>query len=384
MSPVLRRVLILLALAGLALVGWKLRPGAPSAGPTTAAAASAPSRAALELLPGDLAVVAVQPLTEEIELTGSVKAVRSALVKAKVAAELRELTVREGDAVRAGQVLGRLDDTEAGWRLKQAQQQADAAKAQLDIAERALANSQALVAQGFISPTALESAQSTAQANRASWAAAQSAVELARKTQGDTLLVAPINGLVSARLAQPGERVALDGRILEIVDLSQLELEAALAPQAVARLSVGATARLRVDGITEPVTARVARINPTATAGARTVTAYLSLAPHPALRQGLFAQGTVALARSDRLAVPLDALRQDQPQPYVLVMQGGQARAHAVQTGLRGRSPQGEPLVELLSGATAGDALLRERVGTVRDGTAVRLAATAPASAASR
>ncbi|MBQ0961458.1 efflux RND transporter periplasmic adaptor subunit [Ideonella sp. 4Y11] len=384
MTPALRRVLILLAVAGLAVGGWKLRPGAAAAGNAASAsvAASAPVRAALELLPDDLAVVATQPLIEEIELTGSVKAVRSALVKAKVAAELRELSVREGDAVRAGQVLGRLDDTEAGWRLKQAQQQADAAKAQLDIAERALANSQALVAQGFISPTALDTAQSTAQANRASWAAAQSAVELARKTQGDTLLVAPINGLVSARLAQPGERVALDGRILEIVDLSQLELEAALAPQAVARLSVGASASLRVDGITEPVTARVARINPATTAGARTVTAYLSLAPHPALRQGLFAQGAAALARSDRLAVPLDALRQDQPQPYVLVVQAGQARARSVQIGQRGRSPQGEPLVELLSGAAAGDQLLRERVGTVRDGTAVRLATAA--SAASR
>lgn len=382
MSPALRRVLILVAVAGLAGLAWKLRPGAAPAAPATQAA-SAPSRATLELLPGDVVSVAQRPLVEVIELTGSVKAVHSALVKAKVASELRELSVREGDSVRAGQVLGRLDDTEVGWRLKQAQQQADAAKAQLDIAERALANSQALVAQGFISPTALDTAQSTAQANRANWAAAQSAVELARKAQADTQLVAPINGQVSARLAQPGERVALDARILEIVDLSQLELEAALAPQAVARLAVGATASLQLDGLTEPVPARVARINPAATAGARTVTAYLSLAPHPALRQGLFAQGLVALGRSERLVVPADALRQDQPQAYVLLLQAGQARARTVQVGRSGRSPQGEPLVELLSGVSAGDQVLRERVGTVRDGTPVRLAAP-PASAASR
>lgn len=384
MSPVLRPVLIVLAVATLAGVAWKLRSGtAPAASP--APAASAPGRAVLELLPGDVAAAAQRPLIEVIEITGSVKAVRSALVKAKVASELRELSVREGDSVRAGQRLGRLDDTEVSWRLKQSQQQADAAKAQLDITERSLANSQALVAQGFISATALDTAQSTAQASRASWAAAQSAVELARKAQADTQLVAPINGQVSARLAQPGERVALDARILEIVDLSQLELEAAVAPQAVARLAVGATATLQVDGLTEPVTARVARINPAATAGARTVTVYLSLAPHPALRQGLFAQGTVALARSERLAVPADALRQDQPQPYVLLLKDGQARARTVQLGHGGRSPQGEPLVELLSGVAAGDQVLRARVGTVRDGTPVRHAApAATASAASR
>jgi membrane fusion protein, multidrug efflux system len=384
MSPVLRPVLIVLAVATLAGVAWKLRSGTAPA-TTPGPAASAPSRAALELLAGDVTTAQQRPLIEVIELTGSVKAVRSALVKAKVASELRELSVREGDSVRAGQVLGRLDDTEVGWRLKQAQQQADAARAQLDIAERSLANSQALVAQGFISPTALDTAQSTAQAGRASWAAAQSAVELARKALADTQLVAPINGLVSARMAQPGERVALDARILEIVDLTQLELEAALAPQAVARLAVGASASLQVDGLAEPVTARVARINPATTAGARTVTAYLSLAPHPALRQGLFAQGTVALARSERLAVPTDALRQDQPQPYVLLLKDGLARARTVQLGLAGRSPQGEPLVELLSGVAAGDQVLRARVGTVRDGTPVRLAvAASTASVASR
>lgn len=384
MSPALRRVLIVLTVAVLAGLAWKLRSGAaPVTSP--ASAASAPTRTALELLPGDVATAAQRPLVEVIELTGSVKAVRSALIKAKVASELRELSVREGDSVRAGQLLGRLDDTEVSWRLKQAQQQADAAKAQLDIAERSLANSQALVAQGFISPTALDTAQSTAQASRASWSAAQSAVELARKAQADTQLLAPISGQVSARLAQPGERVALDARILEIVDLSQLELEAALAPQAVARLAVGATASLQVDGLADPVTARVARINPSATAGARTVMAYLSLAPHPALRQGLFAQGTVALARSERLTVPAEALRQDQPQPYVLLLQGGQARVRAVQLGQRGRSPQGEPLVELLSGVSAGEQVLMARVGTVRDGTPVRLTAASPAaSAASR
>ena len=126
------------ALAVLATLGWRLRTGAPPA-PT---AASAPAEARLELLTGDLLPVRQRPLVDGVEVTGSVRAVRTALIKAKVAAELAELSVREGDTVQAGQRLGRLDTTELDWRLKQAQQQADAARAQLDIAERTLANNQ--------------------------------------------------------------------------------------------------------------------------------------------------------------------------------------------------------------------------------------------------
>lgn len=381
-----KKLLVLVpVVAVLGFVGLRLAKRAPAApaAPAAAVAASAPA-AALELVPDDLVVARLQRMSRQVEVTGSLKAVQSAMVKAKVPGELRQLSVREGEAVRAGQVLGQIDTTEYDWRLKQAEQQAQAAKAQGEIAERTLTNNKALVAQGFISPTALEAAESTAQGARATLQAAQAAVELARKSRADAQLVAPISGLVSQRLAQPGERVALDARIVEIVDLSRLELEAALAPQDVALLRTGAPARLKVDGIAEPVGAHVARINPSATAGARTVTVYFAVDAHPALRQGLFAQGRADAGTREALAVPASAVRRDQPQPYVLSTEGNLAQQRTVQLGLAGLSERGDELLEITQGLADRTEVLAGRVGTVRAGTPLRRAAApTPAQPAS-
>lgn len=335
---------------------------------------AAAQQAVLELAQQDVVTVRTRAMVRSLEVSGSLKAVDSAVLKAKVAAELRELGVREGDSVRAGQVIGRLDDTEYAARLKQAQQQAASARAQLDIAERTLANNRALVDRGFISRNALDTSVSNAAAARASLLAAQAAVDIARKAASDTVLRAPISGQVLQRLAQPGERVAIDGRIVEIVDLSRIEFETAIAPEDVAAVTIGASARLRVDGIAEPVGARVARIAPGTQAGTRAVMAYLAVDAHPALRHGLFATGLVELGRLDALAVPESALRTDRVEPYLLAVQGERIVRRDVETGARGRDAEtGEALVALDSGAREGDSVLAGSVGLVRDGTAVTL-----------
>jgi len=371
-------VAALVLAAGLAAVIAKKRQASVSA---VAPSASAAVERRLELSPQDLVRVARADLTRGIEVSGSLKAVNTAFVKARVAAELRSLTVREGDSVKPGQVLGQLDTTEFDWRLRQVEQQAAAAKAQLEIAQRQLANNKALVAQGFISPTALESSSSSEAAAQATLQAAIAAVELARKARADTTITAPIGGQVSQRLAQPGERVALDARLLEIVDLSRLELEASVPPAELESLRVGQAATLTIDGGSGQMQARVVRINPSAQPGSRSVAAYLALQPHPALRQGLFARGWIELEHRTTLLLPLAAVRTDLARPYAIRLQAGRTEQVTLTLGGRGLSAAGDEVVEVLQGLAEGDTVLAGAVGLVPEGVVVRLTGGAPASA---
>ncbi len=378
-------VLLGLVLAGgLAAYGWRARNSGPPVPPTTAAAP-----AAIELAIGDLATATTTELGTQLVISGGLRAVQSAFVKAKVAAEVSTLSVREGDRVGLGQLLGTLDATEFLWRLRQAEDQAAAAQAQLDIAQRTLDNNRALVDQGFISRNALDTSVSSTAGARASLQAARAAAEIARKAVNDSAIRAPIAGLVSQRLVQPGERVALDTRLLEIVDLSRIELEAAVAPEDVPALRVGQFARVQVDGLSDVLPARVARVNPSAMTGSRTVMAYLELQPGPAtagLRQGLFARATIELQRKATLVVPDSALRFDQSRPYVLVLEGQKAQQRAVLTGARGVAlidGRAEPGIEIVQGLQEGALVLRGTVGALKAGTPLtRAALAAPASAA--
>jgi membrane fusion protein, multidrug efflux system len=382
--------LLLMLLAGAALVGrtvWQTKTSTPAATPT----AAAPTQA-IELASGDVARATLAELSTALAITGSLKAVNSAVVKAKVAGELKTLTVREGEKVSAGQLIGQLDATEYTWRLRQAEDQAAAAQSQLDIAKRSLDNNKALVEQGFISRNALDTADNTAAGANASLQAAKAAAEIARKSVRDSEVRAPIAGLVAQRLAQPGERVGIDGRIVEIVDLSRMELEAAVASDDVVGLRVNQSANVAIDGLAQPVPAKVVRINPSAQTGSRTVLAYLEVMPSaqqkPALRQGLFGRASIDLQRKTALVVPASALRLDQSLPYVLTLENGKAVQRRVTVGQRGDISVGgvsgvsEAGIEIISGLEAGAVVLRGTVGALREGTLLKLAGAAPAAPA--
>ena len=345
----------------------------------TAVQANAPMTGTIELSASDVVKVQAMDMVLGLQVSGTLKASQSAMVKARMVGELMDLTVREGDQVKAGQVIARIDPTEYQARERQAKQQADAAWAQVEIAQKQFDNNKALMEQGFISQTALQNAMASLNGAKATHMAAMAALDVTRKAMDDTTVRSPISGQVAQRLAQPGERMALDGRIVEVVNLSQLEIETALPAADAGLVRPGMRAKMTIEGMEETVTAKVLRISPSAQAGSRSVLVYLGLAGEEGLRQGLFAEGTLGTRSTRALAVPLASVRTDKPQPYVQVVDGEQVKHITVQTGTRTEQTQNNLTLTWVEvqGLTEGTQVLTASAGAVREGTQVKFTAGA-------
>jgi RND family efflux transporter MFP subunit len=397
MKPFLRRTLLatVILAAGFGIYKWTAQRTASAQASSAAAEGAKGVTQTLELAPSDMVVVQTLTLSQGLPVSGTLKAVNTAMVKARVVGELLDLRLREGDRVQQGQVVARIDPTEYLARQRQAQRQVDAAMAQVEVAQKQFDNNQALVDQGFISKTALDTSLFNLNGAKATHLAAVAALDVARKSVDDSVLKAPISGLIAQRLAQPGERVALDARIVEIVDLSQFEVEAAVPPGEAAALHVGQSASLTLEGSATGVKAQVLRINPSAQAGSRSVLIYLGV-HNPALsrqadtpqsdtrqaelRQGLFVQGQLATTTLSALAVPVSAVRTDKPQPYVQWIDNGQVRHMTVRLGARGQVNEQDMVAVTGVGAALaeGTSLLSANSGAVREGTRVKFTAVKP------
>jgi len=368
---------ILTGVAAAVLIAGGVRYAQQRKASTAAPAVAGTAGALIELSPAEVITVQKMDMTVGLPISGTLKASQSAIVKARVVGELMDLMVREGDAVKAGQVIARIDPVEYQARERQAKLQADAAQAQVEIAQKQYDNNKSLVDQGFISQTALQTSLSSLNGAKATHMAAVAGLDVARKAMDDSIIRSPIAGQISQRLAQPGERMALDGRIVEVVNLSQLEIEAALPPADASQIKVGMKAQLKVEGLEEPVRAKVLRISPSAQAGSRSVMVYLGVAGEDGLRQGLFAEGTLGTRSIQALAVPLSSVRTDKPQAYVQVVDNNLVKHVNVQTGTRAeKTVRSNTLTWVeVQGLAEGAQVLAGSAGTVREGTQVKFTA---------
>jgi len=375
---------VLLIVALLAGGAWWARQRAAPAGGAPAGAggaqtAPAPAQTPLEFAAGDLMVVSARALSRSIPLTGTLRPVEQTVVKAKVAGELREVSVREGMAVRRGQVIGRIEAVDYETRVRERVAQLQAAESQVDQARRSFDNTRQLHEKGFVSQSALDQSRSGWEIAAGNRDAAREQLVLARKALGDSLLVAPIDGVVAERFAQAGEKLPVDGRVLSIVNLSRMEIEAPVPAAEVGAVRVGQAVELRIEGVGQPQTGRIVRIAPATQAGTRSVPVYIALDNRdPAVRAGLFAQGTLVVeTREGVLAVPQAAVRDAGARLFVYAIVDGRLVERDVKLGLRdegGRDGQAGALVEVTAGLAAGERIVAVNLGALRAGSPVRIA----------
>ena len=375
----LRWVLLLIVAAMAA--GWLLLKPTKVAVPVATPRAAPVPATVLEFLPREVLTTEPVELHQTLALSGSLRAVQQAIVKARLAADVREVVVREGEAVKAGQVLVRMDATEYQARVEQARGNLNAALAQRDIANKTRDNNRALLEKGFISRNAFDNAASQLAVAEANVEAARGALDQVKKLLNDTVIRAPITGLITSRSVQPGEKVSPDNRLLEIVNLDQMEMEASVPTNDIARVVVGQQVRLRIEGLPDAFSGRVTRINPATQPGSRSILVYVQIAnPQHILRVGMFAEAQLSLlTKTNVLALPQSAIHKDSNGATVYVIDNGKLLKAPVTLGIEGRSGE-TPLVEISGGLAFGAQVVRSDMGNLLQGTAVRVVPAANAN----
>lgn len=384
-TPMTRKAVSLVAITAIAVAAaawywyWHNKTG-PS---RTAAPIVAVAPPSIEFSEADLFTVRSGRLERSIPLTGSLRPVNQTLVKTKLAGELRELAVREGMTVTRGQTIAQIDATEYETRVREREAQLASARSQVEQARRSLENTRQLHEKAFVSQSALDGARSAWEVAAGNRDAATAQLTLARKALADARITAPMDGIVAERFAQPGEKLAIDGRILSIVDLSRMEIEAPVPAAEIGPVRVGQAVELRIEGVAQRQVGHIVRIAPSTQAGTRSIPVYIALDNRdPSVRAGLFAQGSLAVETRDGvLTIPLNAVRDAGARLFVYAIVAGVLAERDVRLGVR--DDGGSGLVEVVSGLASGDRIVAGNLGALRAGTRVRVAApAAPAGTA--
>ncbi|MGJ7916771.1 efflux RND transporter periplasmic adaptor subunit [Massilia sp. LXY-6] len=349
--------------------------------PTPASPAAAAKKDPVhELSPRDVALVEAQPLAVTLPLSGSLTPLAQATVRSKVSGVVRQTTVQEGMNVTAGQVIARLDDSEARARVAQQQAALNEASARLALAKKNQANSAALLKQNYIAQNAYDTTSNAVDLAQAAVDSARAQLELARIALNDTVIRAPLSGVVSKRHAQAGEKLSPDSPVFSIVDLKQLTLDAQVPASDIPRIKVGQEVQFKVDGFgSRNFAGKVLRINPAAEAGSRAMLVYIGVDnPDGLLRAGMFAKGAVTTAKSAaHPLLPLGAVQKENGKDVVYRVDAGKVTAQPVTLGLKNEDAG---LVEALDGVQPGAMVLAVKLDDVKPGSQVKLPAAAAAA----
>lgn len=307
-----------------------------------------------EFAASDLARLMPREIGRLIPVSGSVRPLVYATVKSRHSADIARVHVQEGERVTTGQLLVTLDTADLRARLDAQKASLAEAQARLRLADKTQENNQLLLARNFISHNAVDASRSGVDVSAANVNAAQAQVAIAQRALDDALVRAPFAGIVAKRMVNAGEKAAPDTPLLQIVDLSRMEIEALVPLSEIPMVRVGQGISFTVDGFDKrSFNGTVDRISPAAELGSRAISVFVSL-PNAdgALRGGMLASGKLAIAaRAPVNTLPGSAVQEEGGQFFVYTVKQGRLDRRPVVIG--SRSPD-SGLVEITEGPPAG------------------------------
>ena len=304
-------------------------------------------------------------------VSGELRAEREATVRAEIGGSMTQVTVREGQAVSRGTLLGRIETRTLDDVRQSAMSSLRNAENQLAVAHRELDRTETLVKAGALAARDLDVARQNVTAAEAQLADAKSRLASADRQLADTVLRAPINGIIANRPVNIGDVVSVGAELFTIIDPSSMRLEASVPSDDLSRLRIGATVDFTVRGYEQRFAGRIAMIAPQADPVTRQVPIYVSI-PNVGGRlvAGLFAEGRVVSQSGEGLVVPLNAVNTATGMPWVLRATDGRTERVDVRLGLQ--DPRTER-VQIVAGVNEGDVLLRGAAQGITPGTPVEL-----------
>ncbi|HWJ22069.1 MAG TPA: efflux RND transporter periplasmic adaptor subunit [Gemmatimonadaceae bacterium] len=321
----------------------------------------------------DVQAIQRGPLEAGVAITGDLRPIESADVKARLEGDLVGVYVREGDRVRQGQVLARFEASEQESGLTSAVADRASARNDLATAQWNAEQSRELFKAGAIPERDQRVAEQTVSAARARLAAAEAHVRAASSTAGDTRVLAPTSGIVEKRLVENGEHVARGASMFTVVRSDVLELAAAVPSRLAGDVRAGQRVHFVADG--RPFDGHVARVSPTVDPTTRAVTVYVQI-PNAsgALKGNTFASGRV-IGRTipNALLLPAAAIRQSQDssaKPFVYRVADDRLTRVPVEIGV---VDEARGIAEVVSGLEPGDRVVVGNVGTLGEGMKVQV-----------
>ncbi|WP_295750530.1 efflux RND transporter periplasmic adaptor subunit [Undibacterium sp.] len=326
-----------------------------------------------ELAAIDVLKSEVRDLNTSLAISGSLVPLNQVTVRAKVGAEVRETLVQEGMAVTKGQVLTRFDAADLRARLTAQDASVDEAQAKLTMANKNRNSNESLLQQKYISQNAFDVTNNSVELAQASLKSALAQRQVAQLALADTEVKAPIDGIISKRHVQAGDKVSPDSPLFVIVNLSQLILEVPVPASEIPRVKIGQLLNFKVDGFgARSFSGQVTRINPAAESGSRSMLVYAAVNnTDAALKAGMFAKGSLLLEKSVAMPViPLVALRQQNGKDVVYTLVSNVVQVQAVKLGVRNED---EGLVQVLSGLAPGAIVISAKLDAIKPGSKVSL-----------